>query len=42
MKASERWKSLAEDETGDKEIKATFLKNPMKVLPGTLNGQGCP
>jgi penicillin-binding protein 1A len=33
MKASERWKSLAEDGLSDKEIKATFFeKTPMKVF----------
>src|SRR5690606_35926057 len=33
MKASERWKNLAEDGLSDKEIKATFFeKTPMRVF----------
>ncbi len=38
MKASERWKNLADDGLSDKEIKATFFqKTPMKVFAWNAN-----
>lgn len=40
MKASDRWKNLAEDGLSDKEIKATFYKKtPMKVFAWNSNRQ---
>ncbi|PZR27353.1 MAG: peptidoglycan glycosyltransferase [Citrobacter freundii] len=40
MKASDRWKNLAEDGLTDKEIKATFYKKtPMKIFAWNSNRQ---
>lgn len=40
IKASDRWKNLAEDGLSDKEIKATFYKNtPMKIFAWNSNRQ---
>ncbi|MGN6293500.1 MAG: penicillin-binding protein 1A [Chitinophagaceae bacterium] len=40
MKASDRWKNMAEDGLSDKEIKATFYKKtPMKIFAWNSNRQ---